>query len=306
MKTLKDFEKLPTGEKLKKEFNFDGLDDLHVINTIKRNLNEGIKYTAGEQPKSPNRAIYFDTREELELLFGLPYTSSGDFAGLWVTNTQAETDFTPKKLTFQGGAITETRKAVLVFDDEEGKTFYFVENDFADYRKQEKRRLQAIQAENDTKNARKLVALVVDILKANDGKKYGEKTRQEIGKEIYNLAHSLKLSAWLSVSSNFSGGYYCSLNIDGKIKKFYLNFDFLTDDNKIQAPKDFSQIEEINGKKIFTEQEKLAEKIKEQAKKLLPLLEKYNNNNIKIGKDNKDTQTMTANVWALAKYEIEY
>lgn len=314
IKKLNDFKTLPKGERLKKDFDFLDLDDLHIINTIKNNLGEGIAYTAGESPKFTT--LYNETKEEIEQLFGLPYTSGNsaniggevvEFSAIWNTNTQAETINLDKKLYFEGGAITETRKSVLIFKDNKEAFYYFVDYDFYNFNKQEKERHKAIKAEQDTKNANILTNKIIGILNANAGKKYGPKTSETIHNEIRETAQLFGLSAYLTTDARiFGGAPYCYLTIEGKQqgRKFWRPFDFLTEENTIKTPEEIKPFKEFNGQKHFTERDKLAENIQTQAAKFLDLLEQYNEINQDLGKEDKDTETGRANVYILAKYGI--
>jgi hypothetical protein len=61
----------------------------------------------------------------IEDFFGLPYTSSSEYAGIWNTNTQYYID-TENQYNIDGFALTEDNKPVLIASDINDNTKYFV------------------------------------------------------------------------------------------------------------------------------------------------------------------------------------
>lgn len=244
-------------------------DEVIIRELIRHNFYETIIYEAGA---TSVRDAYFWTAEEIGELFGLPYTSSGDFAGLWVTNTQAVSRYGDLKLTFRCGAKDETGAHLLIFEDSEEQFYYFYDYDFAKWQAYEKKKNKAKEYSEFVKNANKTAKKVFEILKKYNGKAYGEKTRQKIHEEINQEAHRVGLVAYLE-----SVGGVCS-NIEiHRIGHYSPTLTYYTDivnsENKIEVSEAPKMKEEVDGVKTFEKLAKKREAISKKAKELQELIE---------------------------------
>lgn len=292
---LKDFETIKSP--LLKEWGdnekeFESITK-HLYYILKTNINHNLVYEAGESV-APYDSEYFLSAEKLENVFGLPYTSSGDFAAIWNTNTQARAKY-GAPLYFRGVAYTENREGVLIFDQDQKntveKTFYFYEYEFLQYQEQEKKKQAAKDWNEFLKASNKIKNKALEILKQYEGKPYGEKTRDKIHDELRSFAQTLGASAWLS------GGEYCQgLEIKKNTleKKFY--FTFIDDEHKIQQPtthngESVKDLETFDAVKEFEKAHTIAEKMKSKAQELLKLITEYNTHADRINQRPKATES---------------
>lgn len=316
MKKLKNFEKLPEGERLKTEFDEKEFDYLHIIATLKHNLtSDNIEYKNGKKPSFSS--LFYETREEIENIFGLVNitgntidTYEGEFAASFINNTEPTTKNLDKVLTLFCVAITETRKSVLIFLDENEKPYFFVETEFAEFAEQEKARQNAIKEGETIQKANAYLILIKNILKKYNGKTYGPKTRDNIHQEIQKAGEPFGLWAYIETTKKvFDNGSYCYLYILHKgnyTKKLWRPFEFLPTSNTINADnlQDVKEFDEFDGQKIYNQREKLKKEINQKAKTLLELVELYNDASDKINKRKKDTDTTAFNLYAIGKYGI--
>ena len=71
-----------------------------------------------------NLTIIHGRREaDIESTYGLPYTSCGDFAGIWNTNCEAKLRTNPL-YSFDGLAVDEYGNTVAVLSDKNNKSIY--------------------------------------------------------------------------------------------------------------------------------------------------------------------------------------
>lgn len=220
--------------------------------------------------------LYYSRQEQMADIFGLPYTSSGDFAGVWNTNTQTVTKY-GKRLYFRGVAISENKETVIIFNDEKENYFYFYEYEFIHYQEHEQRRERAkswgefVKASNTLKNK------CIEILKPYTGKPYGEKTAQKIGDQLREIAGGLGLrSAWLD-SGRYGQGLKTYSN-NNQEKRYY--FNFLDESNKITEPREHNgeppkDAEECDTLAEFDKAGELVEKMKKKAGELLAMVEEF-------------------------------
>ena len=179
-KRLAEFEQVKT-PLLKEWGNGEKWETLKkgVYFTFKHNIDEFLKYEAGTL-KDDYKSERNMTNNELDNLFGLPYTSSGEFAAIWNTNTQARAKY-GALLYFRGVALSTDYKTVLIFDQPQKnaveKTFYFYEYEFYNYQREEKQRGRAKMWGEFIKDANKLSLKAFEIVKKYNGKQYGEKTK---------------------------------------------------------------------------------------------------------------------------------
>ncbi len=73
---------------------------------------EGLKTRTGNGSK----IVYIYSREQMENLLGLPYTSTSSFAALWVTNVELDSMKYPG-YSYQGFAITTDGQPVAYLQD---------------------------------------------------------------------------------------------------------------------------------------------------------------------------------------------
>ena len=256
----------------------------------------------------------FDFREwEVDDLFGLPYTSSSDFAALWNTNTQARIRAkNAPHLYFKGVAAAAKESAmrmfkkfdfIFIFVDKEDKYFYFSGAEFADVERKLERLDRAASLAQFAQDVNETLPKVEKVLTKYNGKKLGEKTRDKICEELRGIGDNAaqKLNIWLSY---YSSAIEFSTLYNGIKKSVYMNFydnknnimDF-SDDAKIKPLPEFDPVEALN------RLDAQAAKVKETAAALLPVIEEYNNA-AKI-LDVERINQYGADLYTLGKYGIK-
>lgn len=285
------------------------LHTLHAVASIKLNMIEGITYTAGSKPKSPSGSIeWSDSITDIENLFGLPYTSSSGFGAIWNTNTEARTKY-GRALWFRGVALDQEGEAVLMFEDKNEREYWFRGQDFSNYIRAEREKEKAKREAETQKNANKLLDKLPDIFKKYAGKSYGESTKKAVAKDIDAIADPLGLSCWLYSEKEFSGGYYCKIEIAPRGAYSWRTIygaQFLTNDNKIQVPSEpLTHWEEFDGVKLWEQREKIKRKIEKSARELLPLLDEFRDMSNKLRKQNKTTDAHACQVSTIANYGLK-
>lgn len=271
-KILKQYQEIKS--QLLKEWSEERFERItkHINYMLFANLRDFATIEHGHNEES----LYYSYKEKMPDIFGLPYTSSGDFAAVWNTNTQTVTKY-GERLYFRGVAVSVNNETVLIFHDVKENYYYFYEYDFIHYQEQESRRDKAkkwgefIKASNTLKNK------CIEILKPYAGKPYGEKTAQKIGDQLREIAGGLGLrSAWLD-SSQYGQGLKIYGN-NNQEKKFY--FNFLDESNKITEPAEHNgqppkDAEECDTLAEFDKAGGLVEKMKKKAGELLAIVEQF-------------------------------
>lgn len=302
MKNLKDYKTIK-GTPLKEwdEKKFDKIQ-AHLYYLIKINLSEGIKYTAGTIPPTYENISYYNN-EKLENLFGLPYTSSGDFAGIWNTNTQAETKW-GELLKFRGATYTEEGEGVLIFEDNEAMSYYFNEYEFVGYIEQEKEKQRARDIAEFNANINKSLSEIRQIIDKFTGKKYGEKTKEKISTELETIRGKYNFKIYLDTNryKNQYINFYKNIT-GGQIEKSII-FDFLDNNNTIQLTEP-QKIDEPNTMQALKENENAKNKIQQKAAELLELVEKYNKNLQILEKDSREISNLRTDLYPIAKYGLK-
>lgn len=307
MLKLKDFEK-PKKQLLKEwKFASEKEHDIKlraIYYNLKLNINNNLSYEGGESlPQYQDE--YSLNKTQLEKLFGLPYTSSGDYAGIWNTNTQARTKY-GELLNFRGVALDEDFDTVLIFDRPQKnaieKTYYFHEYDFMKYQEQEQKREKAKRYGEFLKICNKVKNKALEILKQYEGKQYGEKTRRTIYEKLTEYAETFGAYAWLN-DIKYTPGLEIKKYINEKYfyfdftKCFY--FNFTDDDNKIITPTTngggaVQDLAEINANTEFEKAQNLLPKLQKKAGELLALITEYNTHARKINQTPKATASAHA------------
>lgn len=260
---------------------------------IKNNLNNNIIYEAGEK-FDPCRSLYWASDEELENLFGLPYTSNGAFAAIWNTNTQARAKW-GKSLYFRGAAVSTNNKVILLFEDEKENYFYFTEYEFHNYQENEKCKQAARDAEAFNDATEKVYNLAIDILHQYLNKPLGEKTRDKINEQI-----KAGTPDWVCAYVTFGGNLEVSSRKNHSLYNKTFRLQFLTNENKIREPQGFYTFEHFNGEKEFNKAQKLSEQMKKKAAELLELVEACRSSACKI----KQTPKAIESIYTLNLDEV--
>ena len=266
-------------------------------------------FEAGKHPR-----FDIDFREwEVDELFGLPYTSSSDFAALWNTNTQARIRAkNAPRLYFKGVAAAAKESAmrmfkkfdfIFVFVDKEDKYYYFSGAEFADVERKFQRLDRAASLAQFAQDVNEVMPKVEKVLTKYNGKKLGEKTRDKIREELREIGNNAaqKLNIWLNY---YSGAIEFSTPYNGITKSVYMNFydnnnnimDF-SDDAKIKPLSEFDAVEALN------RLDAQAAKVKEAAAALLPLIEEYNDAAKLLNVEN--INKFGADLYTLGKYGIK-
>ena len=301
MKTLNNYKTI-SGTLLKEwnESKFEKINN-HLYYLIKYNLADNVNFEAGTIPPA-YESIAFYNAEKLEDLFGLPYTSSGDFAGIWNTNTQAVTKY-GERLYFRGAAYTEHGEGVLIFEDMKNATYYFTELEFIEYMRAEKLRQCAKDIAEFNHETNKSIEEVRQIMKKYAGRQYGEKTRAKIYDEIAGIEKKYNLKIYLST------GYlnkYLQIEkyITGGKVEHSIIYNFIDASNKIQTA-EAQKVNEPDTLKAIEDNEHAKNKIEELAKSLFKLVEKYQKNLISLNIEDRDITNLRSALYSVANYGVK-
>lgn len=302
--TLKQYEEIKSP--LLKEWDGELFERItkHIYYMLEANLRHNVVIEHGHNEKH----LIYNYKEQMGDIFGLPYTSGGDFAAVWNTNTQTVAKH-GKRLYFRGVAVAEDKQTVLIFHDEKENYFYFYDYDFIRYQEEEQRRERArywgefCKASNTIKNK------CIEILGRYTGKAYGEKTKQKIYDELREAAELAGgCRAWLD-----AGQYGQGLEVTGKNntkQKYY--FEFLDTSNKITTPADrFGQsvadVAELDTLKEYEKAGALVDKMKKKARELLQIVEEFKKHSYAANYTPKETQNIfKLDVENLAKGRITW
>lgn len=255
-----------------------------------------------------------DFREwEVDDLFGLPYTSSSDYAVLGNTNTQARIRAkNAPRLYFVEVAAAAKESAmrmfkkfdfIFIFVDKENNYYYFSGAEFADVERKLERLDRAASLAQFAQDVNEVMPKVEKVLTKYNEKKLGEKTRNKILEELRVIGDNAaqKLNIWLNYYYNvieFSTPY------KGITKSAYMNFyddknnimDF-SDDAKITPFPEFDPVEAL------TRLDAQAAKVKEAAAALLPVIEEYNDAAKLL--DIEHINKFGADLYTLGKYGVK-
>ena len=265
---------------------------------IKVNFENFITFEAGARPEY---GLRFAENSEIEKVFGLPYTSSGDFAAVWNTNTQAKAKH-GEPLYFNGVAIDEDRDGVLIFSDKNGEAFYFPKYDFITYQKEEREKEAAKDAAEFARQANEAAEIVCGVLKEFDGKPYGEKTKNKIYAEIVAQTRHFNFS---NIYLNQNGLYILKGTWERNLENTFY-FKYLNYENKIEVDSiELNKMEEFDGLECLNKANALSEKIQKEAAKLLEYVEEFNKMNNLLQKENKNTQIYNFQLRTAAKYGVK-
>lgn len=265
-----------------------------------------------EAGKKPSGGKYF-AEWEVGDLFGFPYTSSGEFAAIWNTNTQARLNVNCiPSLYFKAIAAAARSSAmrmfkkfdfIFIFVDEADNYYYFSGAEFADVERKLERLDRAASLAQFAQDVNEVMPKVEKVLTKYNGKKLGEKTRDKIFEELREIGDNAaqKLNIWLNYYYNvieFSTRY------NGITKSAYMNFyddknnimDF-SDDARIQPFPEFDPVEAL------TRLDAQAAKVKEAAAALLPVIEEYNEAAKLL--DVENINKFGADLYTLGKYGVK-
>ena len=305
---LKRFRELKS--ELLKEWKEDDHDNKQIFYLIKHNFYKNLKFTAGSRPRF-GYIEQFETAQELEELFGLPYTSSSGFGALWVTNTQAEANTNQFYLKFRAIAKDTKNNYIFIFEDKKEHFYYFNANmfEFSALMNEAQKIDQSQTAEQFTKESNKIFNVTIEILKKYEGKPYGEATRQKIREEIKEGAKDTQIinkngcgaSFWLD-SDRYGQGLKVSSG--SKYNEFYY-FKFLNTSNKIELDEIPAPKKEYNGAKLHAQADKLRQKITKMAGELLPLVEEFNDIKRTLYNETSNTDIHSFKLHSVAKYGIK-
>lgn len=265
-----------------------------------------------EAGKTPSGGKYF-TEWEVGDLFGFPYTSSGEFAAIWNTNTQARLNincipslyFEAIAAAARSSAVRKFKKFdfIFIFSDCDGQFYYFSEIEILGILENLKRLDRAASLAQFAQDVNETLPKVENVLTKYNGKKLGEKTRDKIREELREIGNNAaqKLNIWLDY---YSGAIEFSTLYNGITKSVYMNFyddknnimDF-SDDAKIKPLSEFDPVEALN------RLDAQAAKVKEAAAALLPVIEEYNDAAKLL--DVENISQYRADLYTLGKYGVK-
>lgn len=265
-----------------------------------------------EAGKKPSGGKYF-AEWEVGDLFGFPYTSSGEFAAIWNTNTQAKLNINCiPSLYFKAIAAAACSSTVrkfkkfdfiFIFSDCDDNLYYFSDIELLSILENLKRLDRAASLAQFAQDVNETLPKVEKVLTKYNGKKLGEKTRDKIREELREIGNNAaqKLNIWLNY---YSSAIEFSTLYNGITKSVYMNFydnknnimDF-SDDAKIMPLSEFDPVEALN------RLDAQAAKVKEAAAALLPVIEEYNDAAKLL--DIEHINKFGADLYTLGKYGVK-
>ena len=265
-----------------------------------------------EAGKTPSGGKYF-AEWEVEDLFGFPYTSSGEFAAIWNTSTQARLNincipslyFNAIAAAARPSTVRKFKKFdfIFIFSDCENKFYYFSEIELLSILENLKRLDRAASLAQFVQNINECMPKVENVLTRYNGKKLGEKTRDKIREELRDIGaeSSCRLSIYFNYHASqieFSTSYnqykrYIYINYYDE-KNNMINFE---DGARLDRFEEFDPVEALN------RLDAQAVKVKEAAAALLPVIEEYNDAAKLL--DVEHINQFGADLYKLGKYGIK-
>ena len=265
-----------------------------------------------EAGKTPSGGKYF-AEWEVGDLFGFPYTSSGEFAAIWNTNTQARLNincipslyFKAIAAAARPSTVRKFKKFdfIFIFSDCENKFYYFSEIELLNILENLKRLNRAANLAQFVQNINECMPKVENVLTKYNGKKLGEKTRDKIREELRDIGaeSSCRLSIYLN--------YYASrieFSTSYNQYKRYIYINYYDEKNNMINFEDgarLNRFEEFDPVEALAKLDEQAEKVKEFAAAFLPVVEEYNEAAIRL--DGETINQFAADVFKLGKYGVK-
>ena len=265
-----------------------------------------------EAGKRPSGGKYF-TEWEVGDLFGFPYTSSGEFAAIWNTNTQARLNincipslyFKAIAAAARSSAVRKFKKFdfIFIFSDCNGIFYYFSEIEILRILENLKRLDRAASLAEFVQNINECMPKVENVLTKYNGKKLGEKTRDKIREELREIGNNAaqKLNIWLNY---YSSAIEFSTSYNQYKRCIYINYyDEKTNTIKVENGARLSRFEEFDPVEALNRLDTQAAKVKEAAAALLPVIEEYNAAAKLL--DIENINKFGADLYTLGKYGIK-
>ena len=262
-----------------------------------------------EAGKTPSGGKYF-AEWEVGDLFGFPYTSSGEFAAIWNTSTQARLNINCiPSLYFKAIAAAACSSTVrkfkkfdfiFIFSDCDGQFYYFSEIEILSILENLKRLDRAANLAEFVQNINECMPKVENVLTKYNGKKLGEKTREKIREELRDIG-AQRLRIWFDYyASSISG----ATAFNGLSKNIYFSYyDEKSNTIKFENGARLNRFEEFDPVEALAKLDKQAEKVKEFAAAFLPVVEEYNEAARRL--DGETINQFSADVYKLGKYGIK-
>lgn len=263
-----------------------------------------------EAGKKPSGGKYF-TEWEVGDLFGLPYTSSGEFAAIWNTNTQARLNINCiPSLYFKAIAAAACSSTVrkfkkfdfiFIFSDCDDNFYYFSEIELLSILENLKRLDRAARLAEFVQNINECMPKVENVLTKYNGKKLGEKTREKIREELRDIG-AQRLRIWFDYyASNIS---FATPIFNEFSKNMYFNYyDEKTNTIKFENGARLDRFEEFDPVEALNRLDAQAAKVKEAAAALIPVIEEYNDAAKLL--DVEHINQFGADLYTLGKYGIK-
>lgn len=263
-----------------------------------------------EAGKRPSGGKYF-TEWEVGDLFGFPYTSSGEFAAIWNTNTQARLNINCIPSLYlkaiaaaaRSSAVRKFKKFdfIFVFSDCDDKFYYFSEIEVLNILENLKRLDRAARLAEFVQNINECMPKVENVLTKYTGKKLGEKTRDKIREELRDIG-AQRLRIWFDYyASNIS---FATPNFNEFSKNMYFNYyDKKTNTIKFENGARLDRFEEFDPVEALNRLDAQAAKVKEAAAALIPVIEEYNEAAKLL--DVENISQYRADLYTLGKYGVK-
>lgn len=255
-----------------------------------------------------------DFREwEVDDIFGLPYTSSSDFAVLGNTNTQARirAKNAPHLYFIEVAAAAKESDMrmfkkfdfIFIFADEESNYYYFSGAEFADVERKLEQLDRAASLAQFAQDVNEVMPKVEKVLTTYNGKNLGEKTRDKIREELRDIG--AESSCRLSIYFNYYASQIEFSTSYNQYKRYiYINYyDEKTNAIKFENGARLSRFEEFDPVEALNRLDAQAAKVKEAAAALLPVIEEYNDAAKLL--DVENINKFGADLYTLGKYGVK-
>lgn len=262
-----------------------------------------------EAGKTPSGGKYF-AEWEVGDLFGFPYTSSGEFAAIWNTNTQAKLNincipslyFKAIAAAARPSTVRKFKKFdfIFIFSDCGDNFYYFSDIELLSILENLKRLNRAANLAEFVQNINECMPKVENVLTKYNGKKLGEKTRDKIREELRDIG-AQRLRIWFDY---YASSISFATPFNGFSKNIYFSYyDEKTNTIKFENGARLNRFEEFDPVEALAKLDKQAEKVKEFAAAFLPVVEEYNEAARRL--DGETINQFAADVYKLGKYGIK-
>ncbi len=199
-------------------------------------------------------------KQDIESIFGLAYTSSSAFAGLWVCNVQADlainTNYSLIGLAFD----IKTNKTIFIFNNkkDEMQHIYYNIDQLYNYIEEQKGAEKRKDLQYIYNNKNNIIKDCADIINKYAGKRYGEKTKLKLNTELRELTNKYYTLKYCYSTANtlciehYAAYYPHRINQNNNIEITNNNNIIQLVDLSLHITEQINNVEEANARSIET------------------------------------------------------